>query len=256
MMYLSRSLFACLAMVVGVTGCVDTRSESGKNVILFLGDGMGVSTVTAARIFEGQSRGENGEENFLSFEEFPHVALVKTYNVDGQVSDSAGTMTAIMTGVKARVGAISVGPEASAMTVKLRLTTRYPRCLKNSKIRVIERASFRRHELPTRRQRLHIPTRPNAIGKRIVRSRSRTAIVAETSRGNWSSSSMVMELMWSLVVVAVCFSRVVNQIQNNRIVRESGVTNVISLVNGCRIEATGITFGTGVNLIHCQKVAR
>ena len=112
MMYLSRSLFACLAMMVGVTGCVDTRSESGKNVILFLGDGMGVSTVTAARIFEGQSRGESGEENFLSFEEFPHVALVKTYNVDGQVSDSAGTMTAIMTGVKARVGAISVGPEA------------------------------------------------------------------------------------------------------------------------------------------------
>ena len=32
---------------------------------------MGISTLTAARIFEGQKRGEGGEENRLSFEEFP-----------------------------------------------------------------------------------------------------------------------------------------------------------------------------------------
>jgi alkaline phosphatase len=34
-----------------------------KNVILFVGDGMGISTITAARILEGQLRGESGEEN-------------------------------------------------------------------------------------------------------------------------------------------------------------------------------------------------
>ena len=71
-----------------------------RNVILFVGDGMGVSTVTAARIFAGQQRGEPGEEGYLSFEEFPHLALVKTYNVDAQVPDSAGTMTALVTGHK------------------------------------------------------------------------------------------------------------------------------------------------------------
>ena len=32
-----------------------------KNVILFVGDGMGISTVTAARIFDGQQRYESGE---------------------------------------------------------------------------------------------------------------------------------------------------------------------------------------------------
>jgi alkaline phosphatase len=31
-----------------------------RNVILFIGDGMGVTTVTAARILEGQLRGEPG----------------------------------------------------------------------------------------------------------------------------------------------------------------------------------------------------
>ncbi len=46
-----------------------------RNVVLFVGDGMGVSTVTAAGILEGQLRGESGEENLLAFERLPHVAL-------------------------------------------------------------------------------------------------------------------------------------------------------------------------------------
>ena len=79
-----------------------------KNVILFLGDGMSLDTVVASRILEGQGRGESGEENALAFESFPHVALVRTYNTDQQVPDSAGTMSAIMTGVKTRAGVISM----------------------------------------------------------------------------------------------------------------------------------------------------
>lgn len=86
--------------------------QKAKNVILFIGDGMGISTVTAARIFDGQSRGETGEESLLSFEHFPNVALVKTYNTNQQVPDSAGTATAINTGVKTRAGVIGVGPSA------------------------------------------------------------------------------------------------------------------------------------------------
>lgn len=79
-----------------------------KNVILFVGDGMGVSTVTAARILEGQMRGESGEENELYFESFPNVALSKTYNTNRQVPDSAGTMSAMATGIKTDAGLISV----------------------------------------------------------------------------------------------------------------------------------------------------
>ena len=37
------------------------NTNQAKNVILFVGDGMGFSTVTATRIFEGQQRGIDGE---------------------------------------------------------------------------------------------------------------------------------------------------------------------------------------------------
>jgi alkaline phosphatase len=84
------------------------KTTRAKNVILFLGDGMGITTVTAAHILEAQMRGESGEENRLSFEEFPFVALSKTYSVNQQTSDSAPTMTAIMTGVKTKDRILSV----------------------------------------------------------------------------------------------------------------------------------------------------
>lgn len=84
------------------------RRGRAKNVILFIGDGMGVSTLTAARILEGQLRGESGEENRLSFEEFPFSALSKTYQANQQTPDSAPTMSSIITGVKTNEGTLSV----------------------------------------------------------------------------------------------------------------------------------------------------
>jgi len=82
--------------------------DKAKNVILFVGDGMGISTLTAARILDGQMQGNSGEEGYLSFETFPYSAQVKTYNVDAQTPDSAGTMTAMISGVKTDVGVIGV----------------------------------------------------------------------------------------------------------------------------------------------------
>ena len=90
---------------------IANNKKKAKNVILFIGDGMGISTVTASRIFEGQSQPGNrgGEEHSLSFEKFPHVALSKTYQVNQQTSDSAPTMSSMMTGVKTNDGELSVG---------------------------------------------------------------------------------------------------------------------------------------------------
>ena len=84
------------------------KSTKAKNVILFVGDGMGISTLTAARILQGQRNNQLGEEGYLSFEKFPYSAQVKTYNVDAQTPDSAGTMTAMISGVKTDVGVIGV----------------------------------------------------------------------------------------------------------------------------------------------------
>lgn len=84
-----------------------------KNVILFVGDGMGISTVTAARILEGQMRGGTGEGNELSFESLPTVGLSRVFNWDFQVPDSAGAVTALMAGQKTDRGLINVAHEAT-----------------------------------------------------------------------------------------------------------------------------------------------
>ena len=93
--------------------CLLAGDLQAKNVILFLGDGMGISTVTAARIYIGQKMGKTGEEHELSFDKFSNVALAKTYNTDAQVPDSAGTITAILAGQKTRIGVLGIGPEAA-----------------------------------------------------------------------------------------------------------------------------------------------
>lgn len=48
-----------------------------KGVILFVGDGMGMSTLTAARILAGQRHGKTGEETELAWDTFPAVALAR-----------------------------------------------------------------------------------------------------------------------------------------------------------------------------------
>ncbi len=90
-----------------------TLRGKAKNVILFVGDGMGISTVTAARILAGQIQGQSGEEYQLSFETLPYSGFSKTYNVDAQTPDSAGTMTAMASGVKTDMGVIGLAEGVS-----------------------------------------------------------------------------------------------------------------------------------------------
>uniref|UniRef100_A0A8C7ZZB4 alkaline phosphatase n=1 Tax=Oryzias sinensis TaxID=183150 RepID=A0A8C7ZZB4_9TELE len=87
---------------------VPRNLERAKNLILFLGDGMGMATVTAARMLKGQLATQSGEESSLVMDTFPYVALSKTYNVDEQMPDSAGTATAYLCGVKANYGTLGV----------------------------------------------------------------------------------------------------------------------------------------------------
>ncbi|KAK2166860.1 hypothetical protein LSH36_34g03074 [Paralvinella palmiformis] len=79
-----------------------------KNVILFIGDGMGISTQTPTRFLKAQLAGKLITDTSLSWERFDASGLIKTYNVDQQTPDSAGTASAFMTGEKTRAGVISV----------------------------------------------------------------------------------------------------------------------------------------------------
>jgi len=101
-------------------------ANRAKNVILFVGDGMSVTTVTAARILEGQLAGEPGEENSLAFEDFEHLALSKTYNTNQQVADSAGTMTAMVSGIKTKAGVLGVDESAARGDHRAVTATRVP----------------------------------------------------------------------------------------------------------------------------------
>lgn len=75
---------------------VKPNTKTAKNAILFMGDGMGITTDTSSRLLDGQSKEKTGEENVLSWEEFPWTALVKTCTVDQQGPDSASPATAFL----------------------------------------------------------------------------------------------------------------------------------------------------------------
>lgn len=68
--------------------------NAAKNLILFIGDGLGVVPMTATRIY---SVGEDGE---LAMDKLPETALVRTSSRNAQTADAAAAMTAYMTGVK------------------------------------------------------------------------------------------------------------------------------------------------------------
>jgi len=91
------------------------NQRQAKNVILFLGDGMGVTTTSAARNLLG------GEEKALSFENFPYTGLSKTYSVDKIVPDSACTATAYLCGVKGQEGTIGVNGQVPRTDCKVML---------------------------------------------------------------------------------------------------------------------------------------
>uniref|UniRef100_A0A8D1KXY4 alkaline phosphatase n=1 Tax=Sus scrofa TaxID=9823 RepID=A0A8D1KXY4_PIG len=100
------------AQALDVAKKLQPIQTAAKNLILFLGDGMGVSTVTATRILKGQMNGKLGPETPLAMDQFPYLALSKTYNVDRQVPDSAGTTTAYLCGVKTNMKVIGVSAAA------------------------------------------------------------------------------------------------------------------------------------------------
>ncbi|MFC5511682.1 alkaline phosphatase [Massilia jejuensis] len=80
-----------------------------KNVIFFLGDGMGLTTLTAARVY---AVGEDGD---LTIDTLPESAFVKTYSNDAQVTDSAPSMAAYMTGVKMNNEVLSMSADTVAI---------------------------------------------------------------------------------------------------------------------------------------------
>ncbi|XP_070685154.1 alkaline phosphatase, tissue-nonspecific isozyme [Pempheris klunzingeri] len=88
------------------------NTNVAKNILFFLGDGMGITTFTAARILKGQLQNHTGEETVMTMDTFPNLGLAKTYSVDFQIADSAATATAYLCGVKTNLNTVGVSAAA------------------------------------------------------------------------------------------------------------------------------------------------
>lgn len=84
------------------------NSREIRNVILCIGDGMGLSQITLASIKAG------GLSARLCIERMPVTGLVRTYSASSRVTDSAAAGTAMATGIKTNNGMIGVAPSEQA----------------------------------------------------------------------------------------------------------------------------------------------
>lgn len=101
-----RSLVAYAAAISSTA----FAAGEATNVIFFLGDGMGPTTVTASRIYK------HGEAGKLAMESLTRTARIKTYSNDAQTTDSAPSMAAYMTGVKMNNEVISMSADTKAFS--------------------------------------------------------------------------------------------------------------------------------------------
>lgn len=117
------ALLVVAAVAVAATGLgrADDGDDRARNVILFIGDGMGDSELTSARLYE---HGIDGR--FPGIDALPHVGRFTPHSVTkagepDYVADSAATATAWATGVKSYDGAIGVDVEGKAHPTLLEL---------------------------------------------------------------------------------------------------------------------------------------
>ncbi|MCB0661106.1 MAG: alkaline phosphatase [Saprospiraceae bacterium] len=86
-----------------------------KNVILMIGDGMGLTQITAGMI---------KNDNKLNLERCQFTGLHKSYSYDNLITDSAAGATAFACGIKTYNQAIGVGPDTLPRKTILELLTR------------------------------------------------------------------------------------------------------------------------------------
>jgi alkaline phosphatase len=109
----SIKLIALLALIVFSGFTWDGNStyrksrEVPKNIILFIGDGMGLSQIYAAM---------TRSDHPLFIEKFPYTGFSRTYSADNYITDSAAGGTALACGVKTNNGMIGMKPDGSVVS--------------------------------------------------------------------------------------------------------------------------------------------
>ncbi|MGE7761837.1 alkaline phosphatase [Peribacillus sp. NPDC097895] len=102
-----------LFCLICMTSPIQAETKSApKNVILLIGDGMGLGAIEIARQLE------YGKTGILHLEKLEHVALMRTYSANNYVTDSAAGGSAIATGIKTNnemIGVNAKGEEVDSI---------------------------------------------------------------------------------------------------------------------------------------------
>jgi len=107
-----RILFALLLFSSLGSVYAQKKVKQPKNIILMIGDGMGVAQIYA---------GLTGNHGHLNLEQFPVVGFHKNQASNAFVTDSAAGATAFSCGVKTYNGAIGVGPNGESLPTILEI---------------------------------------------------------------------------------------------------------------------------------------
>ncbi len=99
-------LLLCLLAALLPAGAASAKPARPRNVIIFLGDAGGLSTLSAAGILA------HDRPQSLFIQSMPHIGLSDTSSRNRWVTDSAAGMTAIVTGHKTDNGVVSMVPGA------------------------------------------------------------------------------------------------------------------------------------------------
>ncbi|MBW3730687.1 alkaline phosphatase [Aeromonas dhakensis] len=97
------------ALLAALSGAAQAQASDAKNVILFIGDGMGPTVLTATRLYKV------GEEGNLEIMKLARSARIKTFSNDAQTTDSAPSMAAYTTGVKMNNEVIAMSSDTKAV---------------------------------------------------------------------------------------------------------------------------------------------
>ena len=109
--FISIFLISCntqqeLAVLKTTTNKVSTSTKKVKNIILLIGDGMGLSQVSASQFYNKKTS---------NFERFPVIGLTKTSSTSDLITDSAAAATAFASGIKTYNGALGVNTDTLAV---------------------------------------------------------------------------------------------------------------------------------------------
>ena len=109
--FLAGMLFQTIVSAIPDSSALDsdTSSDKVKNVILLIGDGMGLSQLNAARIKQ------YGADGKLFMQKMPFTGFVSTHSSDKLITDSAAAATAYATGFKTKNHMVSINPSGKKL---------------------------------------------------------------------------------------------------------------------------------------------